>query len=180
MSELVDPNIVFEAAEQGIAGNYWGRDQWGADTWEYIFSEEEIAEANELLQSNGLEAVDKITIARFSELSDLTGSGSLILGKDEVSFQLKSGGILTLISLSKPIFTDEPATPESATIQVKKDLQVEDNYDDIFNVLSAGTTGKNLHEGVEMYADQMREVSTTEMIAISALTRMLPGNRDSA
>jgi hypothetical protein len=159
MSERIDPGTIFEDATTGLMTVYFGHDDMGTDMWEYAFTPEELEKVNTILDEYEVMPTERIVIGRSNTLSTMENTGLFRPGEDTVSFQLQFGGLERYFSFRKTEPMDESMEEASDIVIVEKGVYGGDIMTDL---------------------QQENQITTPEMLALSAIAKMLPGNRDSA
>lgn len=165
MSEVPTPEKIFEDVYRGLDPHYWGRDPYGVDNWVYKCTAADLMQANEILQRHGLEPAEKVTFDRSSEFTQQTGNMFCSPAQEIVSVSLYDGRLIRFYSFTKYEDNDE--------IFVKKDIQIEDDNTDLVNTLRAIVSGVDPNKELREYAQEMNEISDTEMLALGGLTKIL-------
>lgn len=138
--------------------------------WEHKFSEEEVAEANRILNIHHISQVSHLAIARSRELSTIQDTGMIELGRDTVSVHLEHGNMVTVFSFIRYDFLDES---ESTEIVAERTVLETDNSGHTLEALALNV----LAECRKDLLEELHELNSAEMIAISSVTKILLNNR---
>lgn len=165
MSELPTPEGIFQDVIKGLKPYFWGRDDYGVDTWEHIWIADDAIDANRILVKYGMESADKVRFGLQSEFGETTAAGDVIPAQKTIDISLYDNALIRCYSLTK--FEDSPE------VSLRKNILVDDDRTDLFELLKAAINGADPLREVREHLHEMHEVSSSETLALSALAKLL-------